>query len=66
MFLLHGPRESYSTTIIFAPFIGRVPVEKAPHLHAGPFEAEIRKDRLLRCSLFRSLPFWPFADVSSE
>ena len=38
---------------------GRVPFEKASNLHAGPCDAEMRKDRLLRCSLFLSLPFWP-------
>ena len=59
IFLPHRSREGYSTTIIFASFVGRIPVEEPPHLHAGLFEAEIRKYRLLRCSLFRSLPFWP-------
>ena len=37
---------------------GSVPVEKAPNLHADPCQAEMRKDRLLTCSLFRSLPLW--------
>ena len=51
---------------IFASFIGRVPVEGAPHLHATPFYAEIRQDRSLRWSLLRSLPFWPSPGHSGE
>ena len=50
----------------FAPLYGSIPVEKAPNLHADSCQAEMRKDRLLRCSLFRSLPLLVFADVSSE
>ncbi len=39
----------------FASFIGRVPFAKTPYLHADPRRAEMRKYRLLRFSLFRSL-----------
>ncbi len=40
----------------FAPFNGSVAFENAPNLHAGFCQAEMRKGRGLRCSLFRSLP----------
>ena len=50
----------------FPPFYGSVPVENAPNLHADPCQAEMRKDSLLRCSLFRSLTLLVFAHVSSE
>jgi len=43
-----------------APFYGSVPFENAPNLHADSRQAEMRKDRRLRCSLFRCLPLWPF------
>ena len=43
----------------FAPFYGSVAFGNAPNLHAGSSQAEMRKDRRLRCSLFRSLPHWP-------
>jgi hypothetical protein len=43
----------------FAPFYGNVPFKIIPNLHAGLSQAEMRKQRWLRCSLFRSLPLWP-------
>ncbi len=43
----------------FAPFYGSIAFEHAPNLHAGSGQAEMRKDRRLRCSLFPSLPLWP-------
>ncbi len=44
----------------FAPLYGSVAFENAPNLHAGSCEAEMRKDRRLKCSLFRSLPLLAF------
>ncbi len=49
----------------FAPFYGSVAFGNAPNLHAGSSQAEMRKDRRLRCSLFCSLPLW-LPGVSSE
>jgi len=39
----------------FAPFYGSVAFGNAPNLHAGSSQAEMRKDRRLRCSLFLPL-----------
>jgi hypothetical protein len=44
----------------FTLFYGSVPLANTPNLHAGSSQAEMRKEWKLRCSLFPSLPLWPF------
>ena len=56
----HRPRGGLLHNEQFAPFYGNVAFENAPNLHAGSSQAEMRKDRRLRCSLFRSLPLLAF------
>ncbi len=56
----HRPRGRLVHNEQFAPFYGSVAFKNAPNLHAGSSQAEMRKDRRLRCSLFLSLPLLAF------